>query len=396
MRKLLFHSNAPYAPTGYGQQCGLFAPLLKDRYDIAISCFYGLEGSPMKWEGMRLLPGLGGEFGNDTLPAHAERFFGSARGGIVLTLMDVWPLDPEAMRGLNMACWVPIDHRPAPPKVVEFFVRSEAIPIAMTRFGERELGRLDPLYVPHGIDTQSLCPRDQAQARAGSFPDGAFVVGMVAANKGRPSRKGFAQALMAFAKFAQQHENAFMYLHTTLAAEYGNGENLSALVTALDIPQDRLRIADQYALMYEPHSHDEMAQIYSAMDVLLAPSLGEGFGLPILEAASCGVPSIVTDWSAMPEVQGTGWTVKHVPYWTALSSWQAIPDVDDIVSALEECYRLKKYQREKMAVNARKHAVKYDVRRVFQEHMMPALRTVEQRFDSRKPVRIPSRLKVAA
>jgi glycosyltransferase involved in cell wall biosynthesis len=74
------------------------------------------------------------------------------------------------------------------------------------------------------------------------------------------------------------------------------------------------------------------------MDVLLNPAMGEGFGITVLEAQACGVPAIVTDFTAMREVCGAGWHVKHQPYWTGLGSWQAIPDVDDIVSALEECY----------------------------------------------------------
>ena len=35
MTKLLWHSNAPWAPTGYGQQTGLFAPRLAEKYDMA-------------------------------------------------------------------------------------------------------------------------------------------------------------------------------------------------------------------------------------------------------------------------------------------------------------------------------------------------------------------------
>ena len=37
MTKLLWHSNAPWSPTGYGQQTSLFAPLLAEKYDLAIS-----------------------------------------------------------------------------------------------------------------------------------------------------------------------------------------------------------------------------------------------------------------------------------------------------------------------------------------------------------------------
>lgn len=38
--KLIWHSNSPWSPTGYGTQTGLFAPLLSQQYDLAISSFY--------------------------------------------------------------------------------------------------------------------------------------------------------------------------------------------------------------------------------------------------------------------------------------------------------------------------------------------------------------------
>jgi hypothetical protein len=47
-------------PHGYGQQTGLFAPSLAEHYDLAISSFYGLEGSPITWEGIPVFPGIGG------------------------------------------------------------------------------------------------------------------------------------------------------------------------------------------------------------------------------------------------------------------------------------------------------------------------------------------------
>ena len=378
-------------------QTSVFLPMLAERYNLACSSFYGLEGSGIKWEGIPILPGLGGEYGNHSLVQHARRFFGGdPRGGLVVTLMDVWVLDASMASQLNLACWTPVDHDPAPPGVVDFFLNSGAVPIAMSRFGERMLGRLDPLYVPHGIDTSVYRPQDIKQARGESFPEGAFVVGMVAANKGRPSRKGFAQALMAFKRFHESHEDAFLYLHTVLDPSLAGGENLAGLIRQLEIPMDRVRVADQYAMLFEPYSHQEMARIYSAMDVLLNPALGEGFGLTVLEAQACGTPAIVTDFSAMQEVCGAGWHVKHQPYWTGQNSWQASPDVDDIVAALEECHGLKPQRRAKLAQSARAHAVKYDARRVFKQHWLPALRAVEQRLGSRDPVTVPSRLRAAA
>lgn len=44
--------------------------------------------------------------------------------------------------------------------------------------------------------------------------------------------------------------------------------------------------------------------LYNAAEVLVLPSLAEGFGLPVLEAMACGTPVIAANTSALPEVAG--------------------------------------------------------------------------------------------
>ena len=48
----------------------------------------------------------------------------------------------------------------------------------------------------------------------------------------------------------------------------------------------------------------QLIQIYNAADVLLAPSLYEGFGLTIVESMACGTPVITSNVSSLPEVVG--------------------------------------------------------------------------------------------
>jgi glycosyltransferase involved in cell wall biosynthesis len=396
--RLLWHSNAPWAGTGYGQQTALFAPDLAEVYDLAISSFYGLEGAPIRWEDIPVLPGISPDVSGQHLEQHAKRFFGGdPRGGLVMTLMDVWVLNPAVAAQLNMCCWCPVDHQPPPPSVVEFFMKSGAVPIAMSRFGEGMLGRLDPLYVPHAVDCEIYKPyRVDGKRPRINVPDDAFVVGIVAANKGRPSRKCFVQSLQAFRKLAEAHDNTYLYLHTMMDPNSAQGEDLPSLIKELGIPQDRCRIAGQYEMLFQPYSHEDMAKLYSAMDVLLNPSMGEGFGVPVLEAQACGTPAIVSDFSAMPEVCGAGWHVECDPWWTGLNAWQAIPRVDDIASALEECYGQNEREKLMISQTARKHAMGYDLQRVLKQYMLPALRVVEQRFANQAPVRIKPRGKVAA
>ena len=123
-----------------------------------------------------------------------------------------------------------------------------------------------------------------------------------------------------------------------------------------------------------------MARLYSSFDVLLNPSQGEGFGIPIIEAQACGVPAIVTDHSAMREVCGAGWHVPGHPYWTGQKSWQAIPDVAAIVGALEERYAMGDEEREAQAAWARGHALNYSREVVLRDHFLPALDELAERF----------------
>lgn len=50
---------------------------------------------------------------------------------------------------------------------------------------------------------------------------------------------------------------------------------------------------------------DDLPALYSACQMLAFPSLYEGFGLPVLEAMSCGAPVVCSSSSSLPEVGGS-------------------------------------------------------------------------------------------
>ncbi len=77
---------------------------------------------------------------------------------------------------------------------------------------------------------------------------------------------------------------------------------------------------------------DEVKQIMAAADMLVYVSLFEGFGIPVLEAFSCGVPVVCSKDSSMSEVGGNG---VH----------QVDPnEADDIAKGISKVYHNEDYR----------------------------------------------------
>lgn len=361
---------------------------MKEHYDLAVSAFYGLEGNLIPWNGIPVLPGMGQTHGNETILPHARTFFGGdLRGGMVVTLMDVWVLDPTVWSRMDAASWVPVDHEPCPGPVAGFFQNSGAVPIAMSKFGQKMLRDegLDPLYCPHAVDCSVYKPHDKTEARgAVGLPVDPFIVGMVAANKGNPSRKCFAEAFQAFKALHDLHPESRLYCHCEATGMFG-GVNLPELIRAVGLDPDAVIFPDQYRAVHFPHTPETMAKVFSSFDVLLSPSAGEGFGVPVVEAQSCGVPVIVSDFSAQPELVGSGWKVEGVRHYTPIGSWQFSPSVQDILDALKKAHRMTEREREERSAAAREFAEGYDLPRVLDGFMLPALAECEGRFAARRP-----------
>ncbi len=85
--------------------------------------------------------------------------------------------------------------------------------------------------------------------------------------------------------------------HLVLVGRWGwRTESIRAQLAASAV-RDRIVHLDYVERSLLPH-------LYRRADVLLFPSLLEGFGLPILEAMACGTPVVTSGRSAMPEVAG--------------------------------------------------------------------------------------------
>ena len=109
-------------------------------------------------------------------------------------------------------------------------------------------------------------------------------------------RKGHAQALAAFERLWASGSPAQLLL----AGRYGWGaESLAARL--LSHPESGKRL-----LWIHAADDADLAAVYRESTALLAPSLGEGFGLPLVEAAAHGLPVLARDLPVFREVGGSG------------------------------------------------------------------------------------------
>ncbi|MER3545072.1 MAG: glycosyltransferase family 1 protein [Chloroflexota bacterium] len=74
--------------------------------------------------------------------------------------------------------------------------------------------------------------------------------------------------------------------------------------TSAPPPAVREAVAAGYARLLVRPSRDDLIALYSLAEAFVFPSWIEGFGLPLLEAMTCGAPVIASDRGAIPEVVG--------------------------------------------------------------------------------------------
>ncbi len=404
MLRILWCSDAIWSQSGYGVETRLTVPRLAALgYDIALLSTFGLHGSKMTWapgalasftsdkeqlralNGLPVYPGGADPFANDVIGQAARDW----KADVVITLKDTFVFKPEAFQGLRWCPLVPCDHEPPPPTVIEL-ARHCYRPIAYAPNGLAQLraAGLDPLYAPHGYDPAIFYPEPRAEARkALGLPDDLFLVGTVAVNRGGvPSRKAWPQNLEAFARFAADKPHARYFIHTNLAQDgFEGGINLSALCGQLGI-LDKVIYCDQEA--YKAGFPDEyLRHYYNAIDVLNAVSVGEGFGIPQLEAQACAAPIIASEFAAARDLCWGGWFVPDVEgarlkFYDGQGAWIFLPEPAAVAAQLEQAYTAlscpdERAARKALALNG---AIPYQIDRVVADYWVPVLAELEEQI----------------
>ena len=367
---------APWAAVGYGNQTKVFVPRLKAAgYEISITALYGLEGAILQWDGIKVYPRGFHPYGQDIAAANAS----VEKSDVLISLLDAWVCEPDMlqMNKMRWVPWLPVDSEPLPLPIKKNIEKAYKR-IVFSHFAEKMMDQvgLDYFYVPHGIDTQKFKKQDRAKSRKIlGLPKDAYIVGMVAANKGNPSRKAFCEQIAAFQALQAAHKDAIMYLHTYDGSTGANmSVNLVAYIEGLGLKLGKdIYICNQHQY-HLSFGDDYMAKAYSAMNVLLNVSMGEGFGIPIVEAQACSTPVIVGDWTSMSELCFSGRKVdkrEAAPFYTGIGAFQFVPRIESIASLL-----LAEYDHPSSRARARAGALAYDADLVMEKYWTPTLNEI--------------------
>jgi glycosyltransferase involved in cell wall biosynthesis len=378
-------SNSYNIPTGYGQQVKfLIDRLVKHGFNTANLSNFGLQGAieeiKTPYGKVAHYPCGYRAYSDDALPVwhnHFSKQFPNVKDA-VLTLYDQWVYNDMQFEG-NIIAWTPLDHVTLPPAVLKFLSKENVTPVTMSPHGQRQLEKagIESTYIPHCIDTKVMKPTqtvfDGIPTRDFlGVPKDAFLVSIVAANKsnGLVHRKSLSEQLMAFAIFKREYPDAYLYIHSEPSNAFG-GFNIPQLLHAVGLTNESVIILDQN-INRVGYPADYLAGIYTASDVMLQVSYGEGFGVPVIEAQAAGCRVITSNWAATQDLAGPdSFLVDGQPFWDEpQAAFYHIPNIGSIVNALKLAYDAPRGV-SKASIDFAKD---FDADRVFNWYWMPFLR----------------------
>ena len=148
--------------------------------------------------------------------------------------------------------------------------------------------------VPHGIDPEifhPLPPQQRAEIRRRNGLSDRFLflnVGMMADNKGVDT------LLRAFAEVRRRHSHAMLVLKDARGLYSWDGVSVIQKTRRKWPGQLDNLSPDCVHVIGENLNLSALSQLYGTCDAYISPYRAEGFNLPPLEAAACGLPIAVT------------------------------------------------------------------------------------------------------
>lgn len=179
------------------------------------------------------------------------------------------------LQGYEVLPWLPIERvqaawrLPIPKIVVSKWLQD----IAHDKYGDK-----DAILVPNGIDTEHFRYVDRVRSDQ-------MVIGAMASGMGRRSFKRFGLAV------------------ETVKMLQSRGQDCIFIGFGSETDSEQLPSNSHFEVR---PTQERIAEIYALCDCWLFTSEQEGYGLPLIEAMSCGTPVVATPAGAAPELLQSG------------------------------------------------------------------------------------------
>lgn len=141
-----------------------------------------------------------------------------------------------------------------------------------------------------------------------SAPNNFLIVGQVTGNSSETDRKGIGLALKWLLEAFEGREDVGIVVKTNAGRNTKIDKRLVVGMIGGIVNAFRKGPHPKIHVLHGNMTDSEMASLYShpRIKALVSMTRGEGFGLPILEAAAAGLPVIATGWSGYMDFMGQG------------------------------------------------------------------------------------------
>jgi len=241
---------------------------------------------------------------------------------VLFVLQDVFNMlkyknlisEVRSVTGVKYVLYFPVDGK-IRKDWVEYGMKIPDKAITYTDFGIEEVAKVDDEFaktleaLPHGFDRDTFFPIEEEERKNvrklffKTEDDDEFIITNV--NRNQP-RKDMVRCIRMFDKFVNENPEIKTRLYLHCRPEDTHGINLPLFATEycsketvekISFPQVEIMAGDGF-------SDDVMRQLYCASDLVVSTTLGEGFGLSIGEAMSCGTPVMMPRNTAITDQIG--------------------------------------------------------------------------------------------
>ena len=413
-KRILFCSEATFLNTGYATYTREILNYLHStgKYELAEMAAYGTRNDPRAantpWKFYGVMPPDNApeeeknRYNSNPVYQFGEHLFESVCldffPDIVCDIRDFWMLDfaeRSPFRPYFKWCIMPtVDARPQARQWISTYKSADACLTYSEWAGEvlkeQSGGKINYIGIapPSAHDAyKPIQDKDGLRQSFGLDPN-AKIIGTVMRNQRRKLYPDLFQAFRTFLDSTQDDKNLYyLYCHTSYPdlgwdiPELLQQYNLSSKVYFTYIcNQTKKPFASLFkgAIAQSPYtnkfgatlssvkngaSYEDLAKIMNLFDLYVQYANCEGFGLPQVEAAACGIPVMAVDYSAMESVirnlGGTPLKPKALYKELETGCFRAVPDNDYTAQKFKEFFDQPKPIRQKLGFSTREAFLKH-------------------------------------